>query len=224
MKRLLSLLLFVSILTQGFSQLDERVFGQIGGTVGFDFTHTSGKILDTEFSNNQINYASVIFAGRLNFLELSNNSSMSLAVHPTLGIGRAYNEIGGGSSFSLRVPLFVEINFGAASTVSTRKNEGFAIGIGAQYVRYPMFGNGTIPVAKDKNKKIVAMSTIWTEPVLHMGYKFFGKHYYCREVNLRASYAMPFGVVNNDTKLIKSNVENFNSVGVMLSFLQYINY
>lgn len=224
MKRFATFLLFVSILTQGFSQLDERVFGQIGGTVGFDYTRSSGTILGAEFTNNQINYASIIFAGRMNFLELSNNSSLSLAVHPTLGIGRAYNEIGGGSSFSLRVPLFVELNLGAASTVSTRKNEGFAIGLGAQYVRYPMFGNGTVPVAKDKNNKVVAMSAIWTEPVLQMGYKFFGKNYYCREINLRASYAMPFGTVNNDTKLIKSNIDNFNSFGVMLSFLQYINY
>ena len=224
MKRLATLLLFVGIFFQGFSQLDERVFGQIGGTVGFDFTHSSGTVLGTEYSNNQINYASVIFAGRMNFLELTNNSSMSLAVHPTFGIGRAYNEIGGGSTFSLRVPLFIELNIGAASTVSTRKNEGFAIGIGAQYVRYPMFGNGTVPVAKDKNNKVVAMSAIWTEPVLHMGYKFFGKNYYCREINLRASYAMPFGTVNNDTKLIKSNIDSFNSMGVMLSFLQYINY
>ncbi len=224
MKRLLSLLLFVSVLTQGFSQFNERLFGQIGGTVGFDFTRSSGKILNVDFSNTQINYASVFFAGRMNFLELSNNSSMSLALHPTFSIGRAYNEVGGGANFSLRVPFFMELNLGAASTVSTRKNEGFAIGMGVQYVRYPFFSNGIVPVAIDRNRKPVAMSAIWYEPVMQMGYKFFGKNYYCKEINLRASYAMPMGIVNNDTDLITSKIEKFNSVGVMISFLQYINY
>jgi hypothetical protein len=228
MKRLIQVVLLISVFSNAFSQIDERVFFQIGGTVGADYSASKGAIgvkninVNQSYTNTQINYASVIFGSRINFMEFSNNSSMSLALKPTLSMGRAYNDIGGGSNLSLRVPVFMELNFGAASTVSTRKDVGFAIGFGMQYVRYPLLKG--VPVAKDLGTKAVTVNAHWFEPVVDMGIKFFGKHYYCREVNLRASYASIKEVDNSTAQAPDQVIKGFTNMGFMLSFSQYINY
>lgn len=224
MKKLFSFLVLAHIASFSFSQIDERVFGQVGGTILADITQSSGSILGEKFETYNINFASFMFAGRINFLEISNNTSLSLSAVPTLSVGGAFNDIGASANFSFRLPLLIDFNYGTAATIVTRKNGGIAFSLGAQYSRYPLFPNGTAAVAKDRNGKILSMSAYWIEPVMSVGYKFFGKHYYCREINLRASYALPMGEVNNDTKQIKSNIDDFKSMGVMISFMQYINY
>lgn len=227
MKRILPIILLVCLFSKAFSQFDERVFFQLGGTVGFDYTNMTGKIGEGltyyDVSNNQINYATVIFTTRLNFLEFSNNSSMSLGVQPALSLGRAYNSVGGGGNASFRFPAFLELNFGAASTVSTRKDFGFGIGLGAQYMKYPLMN--TVPIANGSHEgEVLGINTKWIAPTLQMGLKFFGKSYYCREINLRATYGS-YDEINNDSEYSKNQViKDFKTMGVMISFLQYLNY
>lgn len=223
MKRLIFSALLFFIVANTYSQLDERVFGQIGGTLGADAMMTSGVIQKQSFSSTNINYVTVMFTGRLNILEFSNNMSMSLGVQPTLSVGRAYNSVGGGGNLSVRIPGVFELNFGAASTVSTRKDVGFSIGGGIQFVKYPL-SSKAIAVAPNKNNDYLGIYAKWTEPVLVTGIKFFGKHYYCREINMRVSYAS-IGEVENNSKITENQfITGFQNVGVMLSFLQYINY
>jgi len=224
MKRLLHVVLFLAITSSVFSQRKtERFFMQIGGTLGADVMFSDGDIRKESFTTTNINYASVIFTSRLNFLQLSNNASISLGVQPTLSIGRAYNSVGGGGNLSFRLPGVIELNLGAAATGSTRKDVGFSIGGGVQYMKYPISAN-SVPVAPSKNSDYLGMYATWLEPVLVTGVKFFGKSYYCREVNLRFSYASK-DEVNNATDLTQGEViNNFHSMGIMVSFLQYLNY
>jgi hypothetical protein len=227
MKRILPIILLVCLFSKAFSQFDERVFFQLGGTVGFDYTQMKGKIGEGlsfyDITNNQINYATVIFTTRLNFLEFSNNSSMSLDVQPALSLGRAYNSVGGNGNASFRLPAFLELNFGAASTVSTRKDYGFGIGIGAQYMKYPLMGN--VPVYNGTHAgEIYSINSSWICPTLQMGLKFFGKSYYCREINLRATYGASNKLDNNSETSSNQVIKDFQTMGVMISFLQYLNY
>ena len=79
MKRLLHLVLFMSIFSSTFSQFNERLFGQVGGTLGADVMLSEGNmgVKRVPFSSTNVNYATIMFAGRMNILEFSNDLSMS---------------------------------------------------------------------------------------------------------------------------------------------------
>ena len=232
MKRLLHLVLFMSIFSSAFSQFNERLFGQVGGTLGADVMISEGKmgVKRVPFSSTNVNYATIMFAGRMNFMEFSNDLSMSLGVQPTLSVGRAYNEQGGGGNISFRLPMVVELNFNSAATVSTRKKRGYSIGGGVQYVKYPLSAK-SVPVARPETNtgsEYLGVKATWIEPVLVTGVKFVGKHYFAREINLRISYANISEVGNDHIEGNKeddrNNMHDFTSIGFTLSFLQYINY
>ena len=228
MKRLLHLVLFMSIFSSAFSQFNERLFGQVGGTLGADVMISEGKmgVKRVPFSSTNVNYATIMFAGRMNFMEFSNDLSMSLGVQPTLSVGRAYNEQGGGGNISFRLPMVVELNFNSAATVSTRKKRGYSIGGGVQYVKYPLSAK-SVPVARPETNtgsEYLGVKATWIEPVLVTGVKFVGKHYFAREINLRISYANISEVGNDHIEGNKeddrNNMHDFTSIGFTLSFLQ----
>lgn len=229
MKRIIHLVLFVSVFSNSYSQFHERLFGQVGGTIGLDVMYTDGKMRVTKeaFESLNVNYATVIFAGRLNILEFSNDLSLSFAAQPTLSVGRSYNNQGGGGNLNMRIPMVFELNFNSAATVSTRKKTGYSIGGGIQYVQYPLFGNNSVPVGQGSTQ-FLGMNANWVEGVLVTGVKFVGKHFYARELNLRIAYAQISELGNDHFEGNKddnrNNIHDFRNVGVMLSFLQYINY
>ena len=246
MKRLVQLVVcLVLISTTAFAGkggFGERLFFQVGGTIGADVLNMTGIIakddanrpsatsLQTEYSSLNVNYATLILAGRINFLEMTTNSALSLNFRPSASFGRAYNSAGGGNTTMLRLPFTIECNSGAASTASTRAKTGFAFGGGAEYVMYPL-GNA-VSIAEDPNGNGGAsaynrdLKCNWLQPVVYAGVKFFGKHYYCREINFKASFSS-ISTVDNKTNVDADKfglVSDFKTVGLMISFLQYINY
>lgn len=242
--RLVLLLSFISSFAfAGRGGIGERLFFQVGGTVGADVMHMEGTFVNTKgatnvkdinFVSNNVNFATVQLVGRINFLELSNNSSLSLAFRPSGGFGRAINDIGG-TTTTLRLPFTIDINSGAASTVSTRAKTGFSFGIGAEYIMYPAVGEG-VSVCNDANQgavnnNYVSMKGGWWQPVAVVGIKFFGKHYYCREINFKACYYSTSALENksiSSESVVEENfyskISDFSNVGLMISFMQYLNY
>jgi|SRR5690554_286373 len=227
MKRFFYLILFMSMFSTAFSQFSERLFGQIGGTLGADVMFSEGNIRQESFETTNVNYATVFFAGRMNFLEFSNDVALSLAAQPTLSVGRAYNTQGGGGNISFRMPLVAELNFNSAATVSTRKRVGFSIGGGIQYIKYPI-SSKPVPVAPSNNAQYLGMNAQWWEPVVVTGVKFVGKFFYAKEINLRVAYANKSSLENtnknNSLEMANENITEFTSFAFTLSFLQYINY
>lgn len=243
MKRIAELVLCLSLFASsafaggGFG---ERIFFQVGGTIGADVMNYGGTFLKDnpasnldplEFSSLNVNYATIVLAGRLNFLEMSNNSSLALAFRPCASFGRAYNDAGGGNSTTLRLPVTIDYNSGASSTVSTRAKTGFSFGVGAEFLMYPL-GNAVDVVEQGVNgsgnvsSQALNFKANWIQPVVVVGIKFFGKHYYCRELNFKASYTSLSSISNktNDGSGLYEKVSDFTSVGLMVSFLQYLNY
>ena len=159
-----------------------------------------------------------------------------MAFRPSFGFGHSSNETGGGNAAMLRLPLTLDFNSGAASTVSTRAKTGFSLGVGAEYVMFPL--NKDIPVydlgknahgsqGSGANNPGIKYSCI--QPVVVFGVKFFGKHYYCREINFKASFVQNSSLSNNTVESDETNnfygkIHDFQSVGLMISFLQYLNY
>ncbi|HCS19208.1 MAG TPA: hypothetical protein DIW47_01360 [Bacteroidetes bacterium] len=70
----------------------------------------------------------LMYSPRLNFLELSDETSLSVGTH--LGLGFSYNSQDGAGSFALDVPLVAEINFGHGALPDTESNFGGFLGLG----------------------------------------------------------------------------------------------
>ncbi|MCQ2959222.1 MAG: hypothetical protein MJ198_03420 [Bacteroidales bacterium] len=237
MKRLFQLVVCFSLISSvvfaGRGGIGERLFFQIGGTVGADVMNMTGTIakgeiderLETPYTSTNVNFATLVLAGRINFLELSNNSSLGLVLRPCASFGRAFNDYGGTSTM-VRLPFSIELNTGAAATVSTRAKTGVTFGLGYELVKYPV-GNG-ITVASDNGQER-AIKAGWGQYVGVVGIKFFGKHYFCREINFKASYSSRGGdnYVRNlaeEENSYYKNIGDWQTVGLMISFLQYLNY
>lgn len=247
MKRFVQLLVCLSLVSSvafaGRGGIGERIFFQIGGTVGADvmkmdgmFKNTKGaaNMKDLPIENLNVNLATLQFVGRLNFLELSNNSSMSLSFRPAASIGRSINDFGGPSTM-LRLPLTFDFNSGAAATVSTRAKTGFVFGFGFEYISYPAVGDGVTVQKTDagngqagQNENYLNMKGSWIQPVATFGIRFFGKNYSCKEVNFKACFK---GASDLDNKSVVDNASNpyavvgdFKNVGLMLSYIQFLNY
>ena len=244
MKRFIQLLIcFLAIATTTFAGggkgLASKFFFQLGGTIGADVLKVDGVFLKKAIDNSEpisftttnVNYATLMGVGRVNFLEISNNSSLSLALRPSVSFGRAYGDGGGGTSTMFRFPITLDINSGAAATVSTRAKTGFSLGLGAEFVKYPL-GNAVDVVAEPNTNeggttgRYLNMKASWWQPVAVVGVKFFGKHYLCRELNFKFAYCST-GEIDNQTNTDKSRygtISDWQTFGATISFLQYLNY
>ncbi|MCQ2607669.1 MAG: hypothetical protein MJ197_03150 [Bacteroidales bacterium] len=235
MKRLIQLVICLSILTtSAFAKggIGEKFFFQLGGTVGADVMNMSGVfckdaeakgIEPIEFSSLNVNFATISFVGRANFLEISNNSSLSLAFRPAISIGRAMNDLGSNSSM-IRLPLTIGFNSGASATVATRAKTGFSFDLGAEFIQYPL-GNA-VDVCRNEGGQVLNVKMNWIQPVAVVGVKFFGKKYLCKELNFKACF-MSMGSIDNKTAIdsnLYGTIYDWQSVGLMVSFLQYLNY
>lgn len=243
MKRFIQLLIcFLAIATTTFAGggkgFASKLFFQLGGTIGADVMRYEGvfckdnpatNIEPIPFAATNVNYATLLAVGRVNFLEISNNSSLSLGFRPSIGFGRSYGE-GGGTSTMFRMPITLDINSGAAATVSTRAKTGFSFGLGAEFVKFPL-GNAIDVVAEKANQgentgRYLNMKASWLQPVAVVGVKFFGKHYLCRELNFKASFAS-IASLENQTSFdegLYGKISDWKTVGLTISFLQYLNY
>ncbi len=240
MKRLaqlvVSLVLLSNVTFAGHGGIGEKLFFQLGGTIAADVTNMTGHFLmpdnktKFEFSNLHINYATIMAVGRINFLEMTNNSSLDLAVRPCFGFGKYTNDDANGNAAMLRIPITLDFNSGAAATVSTRAKTGFSFGAGIELTKYPLV-NAMTMADEGKGtgiKKTIDFKTpMFIQPVAVFGIKFFGKHYYCRELNFKASFLpskdMENKEVDNENNYTHK-AKDFQSVGLMISFLQYLNY
>ena len=234
MKRLFQVALFIGLFSvSSFAKggFGDRLFFQVGGTIGADVMNMTGVIakgtpLETEYSSLNVNYATLALSGRVNLLEISNNSSLGLTLRPSGSFGRAYNDAGGGSSTMLRLPFTFDFHSGAAATVATRAKTGFTIGVGAEYVMYPL-GN-PVAVAPDPNglDRDRDIKANWLQPVVVAGIKFTGKHYYCREINFKASFSTASSMTNSTSLDAQyyGKIDGWQTVGFMVSFMQFLNY
>ncbi len=117
---------------------------------------------------------SVAYQIRLNLIEFNKNSSFSISMFPNLGItiayGRNNEDIGIGN---VALPLFLEYNFGPMSSLSFTKNQGFSLGLGMEYILFPLYlnyqrtQNYTYNLTEDYTYK-----RSWVQPAVYFTYKY----------------------------------------------------
>lgn len=250
MRRFIQLLICSLVITStalagGGKGFASKLYFQLGGTIGADVMRYEGifcknsmasNIQPIPFSATNVNYATLMGVGRVNFLEISNNASLSLAMRPNISFGRAYGD-GGGTTTMIRLPFTLDFNSGAAATVSTRAKTGFSFGVGAEFIKYPLGNAVDVAAEKEANGvntstgRYINMKAAWWQPVAVVGVKFFGKHYLCRELNFKASFCS-MGELDNQTTINTNNngqslygtIYDWKTVGLTISFLQYLNY
>jgi hypothetical protein len=141
---------------------------------------------------NYFNYDFVafVFDVRYNLTEFNNNSSLSAAAVPDIGLG-----IGGGTSgefanalgiLSFNLPVMVEYNIGNVSTYTADQDKGFVIGVGFEVTAAPL-----IPIVHvaytdvDNNTQTMAPANVWAEPCFELGYRHWNKNNKAKEINLK---------------------------------------
>lgn len=106
-------MLIVFLFTTAFS------FGQMS------FSHSFG---GAYYISSLASAPGLTYSPRINFLELSQELTISAGTH--LGLGMVYSSGEGASSFAFDLPLVAEINFGHAASPKTSSSFGGFAGLG----------------------------------------------------------------------------------------------
>lgn len=99
--------------------LSQFSFGQIS------FSHSLGV---SYYSSSLASAPGIMYSPRINFIELSDETTISAGTH--LGLGILYNSGEGASSFVLDLPIVAEINFGHGANPDTESSFGGFAGLG----------------------------------------------------------------------------------------------
>ncbi|MCI5058398.1 MAG: hypothetical protein MRY83_19965 [Flavobacteriales bacterium] len=100
-------------------------FGQLS------FSHSLG---GAYYATSITGAPGIMYSPRLNFMELSDETTVSIGTH--LGLGVVFNSRDGGSnSYVLDLPIVAEINFGLAANQDTRSSFGGFVGLGYGFNR-----------------------------------------------------------------------------------------
>lgn len=94
------------------------------------FSHSIG---GAYYGSPQASATAIMYSPRVNFLELSDELTVSAGTH--LGLGIVYNSQTGENSFAFDFPFVAEINLGHGANADTRSTFGGFLGLGYGYSR-----------------------------------------------------------------------------------------
>ena len=205
------------------------------GKVTEDYDINYDPIYDTTYAQHQrakvISIATVGFNNHYILKKINEDQSLSLNVFPTLGfsvmLSKGLGEVLMEKIFNLTVPVFLNYNIGNVATFDTKKEKGFTVGVGGEFV-IP----GLIPISESADQDAwlfeegVGRDDFPTKPYLqpsvNLGYRYFNKNEAACEFNLRYS----FRTMDNYDKynLAPAGNEKTLTQWFKLSYIRYIGY
>jgi hypothetical protein len=120
-------------------------------------------------------FLNLLFIGlneRYMIKKIDDDHSLCVEASPSFGFGGSMNGV-----FNVEIPVSVSYNLGNAATYNTKKENGFGIGLGLQYLR-----NGIISSSASKNESI---RSGYFEPILVATYRYLNANDYAREWSLK---------------------------------------
>lgn len=177
MKKHLLLLIFLLIAFVSMSQSSRFVFLSSGFSFLTDVNMSEPNWNDTvindegekgeSFQTLQWNFVSLMFSTRFMLIPITLNSSLSVSATPTIHFGAIYSTEGLGSRYgtNVTVPMFLELNIGAASRHVASKDWGFVIGRCAEYCYSPL-ASYDLSNMNYTNKQF---QKSWWQPMVKMG-------------------------------------------------------
>lgn len=168
--------------------------------------YSSGK--STEFSG-----LSLSAEMKYNIMEFNSDLALSVASSPSVGIMTIDNNTS--TSFgNLRLPLYVQLDFGNLSTFESMKNMGVGIGFGYEYDIYGLIGDSDP----------ISLGT----PAARLGVRYFNRNNSAREIALKVGLPA--------TGTVTKDITDYNSgetytvshdtkiTAFQLSWILYFNY
>ncbi|MBO7055157.1 MAG: hypothetical protein J6W37_07220 [Bacteroidales bacterium] len=167
----------------------------------------------------QWNFVSGILAARITLIPITLNSSISVSAAPTISVGAIYPVHNLGSRYGLNaeVPVYLELNLGAASRYVASKDWGLCFGAGIEYFASPLCSYDFSDTGYNNSD---FMKT-WILPSCKIGYRYWSKKNKVNEVILRVG----FGEKSEDFYTFDEQTsKQYRPMHVGLSFLKILNY
>ena len=167
----------------------------------------------------QWNFVSGIFSTRMMLVPLTTNSSISISASPTVSIGAIYpvHNLGSRYGMNAEVPVYLELNFGAASRYIASKDWGLCLGAGIEYFVSPLCSYDFSDTGYNNSD---FMKT-WILPSCKVAYRYWSKKNKVNEVILRVG----FGEKSEDFYTFDEQTsKQYRPMHVGLSFLKILNY
>lgn len=167
---------------------------------------------------------SLMYEGRYNLTEPSENMAISIKAKPTISISFSTGDEDGGFG-GFYVPIGVGLELGNGSTYKTTQNMGFTFTAGYSLNFIPLFG-GENPDAVTYG---VETSSSWGSPFIAAGVRFWNKKNKLREINVLYGFGggdddLPANYDKN--KLVgNNNADKFGSSFMLcISWMIFKNY
>lgn len=153
------------------------------------------------------------------------NSDMALSVAASPGLGLMSSMFGTGNGVgNLKIPVYLQLDFGNLSTFESMKDKGFGIGLGIEYHNLGLFGGNS----SDENNTNVAPVIA---PAARLGYRYFNRNNNSREIALKiglpaktdAEFETQIQNIDGTFETITAT-EEVKITSVQLSWIVYFNY
>lgn len=212
----LSAFLFLSSRTTAQSSFDERYLLSSGFTAVTDFTKApsfanadSTKVL----AGSGFSLLSYTITPRISLFEFSEHAALSLETPLSLSLHVSTLGLG-----SVNVPVLLAYNYGTVATRQTAMAHGFSAGLGVEYTQ--------IGLLKFTQEESVKPRYSWVQPVLAMAYRYRGRRYKAKEINLKMGYAEAERVLLKGTDATLRTIHNpvtNRTLSLKVSFVRYVN-
>lgn len=171
------------------------------------------------FQSVQWNFMSGMVSARMMLLPLTMNSSISLSATPTLhaGVIIPVHNLGSRYGVNIAVPVFAELNIGAAARYISSADLGFVIGVGFEYACSPLLSYALT----DTDYTDEDFRTSWILPTIKLGLRHWSKKNRVKEINLK----LGFGEKGKEFRTFGKEISNeYRNLHFGISFLQILNY
>jgi hypothetical protein len=161
-------------------------------------------------SGDKFNFhQTLVFAGagfRYNVLEPSDEKSVGIDFNPQLAINNALNNNNDHNFVGGQFPLMVSYNSGCGATYNSRRENGFGIGLGVQYIK-----SNIVVIEKfqnSPNSETIFINS-YLEPVVSIHYRYLSRNDALRDWHIKFGYSSVG--VNDKYKLSGTQINPYSS-------------
>lgn len=170
-----------------------------------------GSTADTQFDFSII---SLSLEMKYNVYEFNTDLALSVATSPSFGISTFEGGMSEASGFgNVRIPVYLQLDYGNLSTFESMKNFGVGIGIGYQFDNYGLFGEN----------ETLSFGTV----AARVGFRYFNRNNKSREIAIKAglpkTYTRTHEYFDSSDEAVESNLEQ-KITSFQLSWILYFNY
>ncbi|MCQ2959223.1 MAG: hypothetical protein MJ198_03425 [Bacteroidales bacterium] len=191
------IIVIIAILASSFvasAQFSRFMFFSAGFSFLTDVTVTDSHLADVvdgkgipcqeSFQSVQWNFVSGMLGARMMLLPMTDNSSITVSAMPSVNIGAIYpvHDLGVRYGMNVTVPVFAELNIGAASRYIASNDWGIVLGFGYEYFYSPLL---SYAVTDDTYKNADFVNS-WILPTAKLGFRYWTKKNRVNEIILKA--------------------------------------